>query len=52
MKSFKYAVKLMSKGEIYTVFVYAACIGNAKCAAIGQVGDDDAIILTVFPVKG
>jgi hypothetical protein len=51
MKSYKYAVKLKSRGEIYTLFVFAACIGNAKCVACGQLDDDDAIVISVFPCK-
>jgi hypothetical protein len=52
MASYKYAVKLMSRGEIYTLFVYAACVGNAKCCAMGQLNDDDAIVISVFPCRG
>jgi hypothetical protein len=50
MKSYKYAVKLKSRGETYTLFVFAACIGNAKCVARYKVDDDDAAVISVIPV--
>jgi hypothetical protein len=51
MVSYKYAVKLKSNGEIYTLFVYAACIGNAIASAMDQVNDFNSIVISVFPCK-
>jgi hypothetical protein len=50
MKSYKYTITFDVAGRIVVLDVFAACVGNAKCVARGQLSDAEYSIAKLVSV--